>query len=157
MLLQNQKPQLRPQTTAHLAQTMALLELTVDELHQKVEAELARNPALELIDEHRCPTCHKVLFNNKPCPTCTNALSGSPEQPIVYLSCHEDFFTRTNSGSYPEDLPDDNFAPEREDLPAYILRQIGPELLVEERPIAVHILTSINEDGFLTIKPIEIA
>ena len=67
---------LRPQTTAHLAQTMALLELTTVELRQKVEAELARNPALELIEEFRCPTCHKILHNNKPCPTCTNALLG---------------------------------------------------------------------------------
>src|SRR4030042_2364054 len=157
MLLQNQKPQLRPQTTAHLAQTMALLELTVDELRQKVEAELARNPALELIDEFRCPTCHKVLHNNKPCPTCTHTLSGSVEQPIVYLSCHEDFFAKPGSGSYPDDLPDDNFAPEREALPAYILRQIGPELQVEDRQIAVHILTSIDEDGLLGVKPVEIA
>jgi RNA polymerase sigma-54 factor len=157
MLLQNQRPLLRPQTTAHLAQTMALLELTTIELRQKVEAELARNPALELIDEFRCPTCHKILYNNKPCPTCTSTLGGSPDQPIVYLSCHEDFFTKSKSGSFPDDLPDDNFAPEREALPAYILRQIGPELPVDDRQIAVHILTSINEDGLLTIKPVEIA
>ena len=157
MLLQNQRPLLRPQTTAHLAQTMALLELTVDELHQKVEAELARNPALELIDEFRCPTCHKVLHNNQPCPTCANTSAGSPEQPIVYLSCHEDFFTKTSSGSYPDDLPDDNFAPDKEALPAYLLRQIGPELQVDDRQIAVHLLTSLDEDGFLTIKPLEIA
>ncbi len=157
MLLQNQRPILRPQTTAHLAQTMALLELTVDELHQKVEAELARNPALELIDEFRCPTCHKVLHNNQPCPTCTNALGGSPEQPIVYLSCHEDFFLKPRIGPYQDDLPDDNFAPNREALPEYILRQIGPELQVDDRQIAVHILTCLDEDGFLTIKPMEIA
>ena len=157
MLLQNQKPQLRPQTTAHLAQTMALLELTVDELHQKVEAELARNPALELIDEFRCPSCHKILHNNQPCPSCANTLAGSPEQPIVYLSCHEDFFTKPRATSYLDDLPDDNFAPDKEALPAYILRQIGPELLIDDRPIAVHILTAIDEDGFLTIKPMEIA
>jgi len=157
MLLQNQKTLLRPQTTAHLAQTMALLELTTAELHQKVEAELARNPALELIDEFRCPTCHKVLHGNKPCPTCTNTLGGSPEQPIVYLSCHEDFFARPNPGKYPDELPDDNFAPDREPLPAYILRQIGPELPVDDRPIAVHILTSLDEDGLLTIKPVEVA
>ena len=94
MLLQSQKLMLRPQTTAHLAQTMALLELTTVELRQKVEAELARNPALELIEEFRCPTCHKVLYNNKPCPTCTNAMGASPDQPIVYLSSHEDFFTK---------------------------------------------------------------
>ena len=157
MLLQNQKPQLRPQTTAHLAQTMALLELTVDELRQKVEAELARNPALELIDEFRCPTCHRLLHNHQPCPTCTNNQAGSPDEPIVYLSCHEDFFAKPRIGSLSDDLPDDNFAPEREPLSAYILRQIGPELAVEDRQIAVHILTSIDEDGFLTIKPVEIA
>ncbi len=157
MLYQSQRPMLRPQTTAHLAQTMALLELTTAELRQKVEAELARNPALELIEEFRCPTCHKILHNNKPCPTCTNMLAGTPEQPIVYLSCHEDFFAKPESGSGPDDLPDDNFAPNREALPAYILRQIGPELPIDDRPIAVHILTCLDEDGLLTIKPIEIS
>lgn len=157
MLLQSQRPMMRPQTTAHLAQTMALLELTAVELRQKVEAELARNPALELVEEFRCPTCHKVLFNHKPCPTCTNTVGGSPDQPIVYLSCHEDFFTKPGSGTGADDLPDDNFAPNREPLPAYILRQIGPELAVDDRPLAVHILTSLDDDGLLTIKPIEIA
>jgi RNA polymerase sigma-54 factor len=97
------------------------------------------------------------LHNNQPCPSCANTLAGSPEQPIVYLSCHEDFFTKPRATSYLDDLPDDNFAPDKEALPAYILRQIGPELLIEDRPIAVHILTAIDEDGFLTIKPMEIA
>lgn len=157
MLLQNQKPLLRPQTTAHLAQTMALLELTTAELRQKIEAELARNPALELIDEFRCPTCHKLLHNNKPCPTCANTIGATADQPIVYLSCHEDFFTKPNPGKYSDELPDDNFAPDREPLPAYILRQIGPELQIDDRPIAVHILTSIDDDGLLTVKPVEIA
>jgi len=157
MLLQSQKPMLRPQTTAHLAQTMALLELTTVELRQKVEAELARNPALELIEELRCPTCHRILHNHQPCPTCTNSLEGSPDQPIVYLSCHEDFFNKPITGTSAEDLPDDNIAPNREALPAYILRQIGPELEVDDRPLAVHILTSLDEDGLLTIKPLEVA
>jgi RNA polymerase sigma-54 factor len=157
MLLQSQRPILRPQTTAHLAQTMALLELTTVELHQKVEAELARNPALELIDEVRCPNCHKLLQRNKPCPSCSNALNGSADEPIVYLSSHEDFFSKPRSGAYGDELPDDNLAPNREALPVYILRQIGPELAEEDRPIAVHILTSLNEDGLLTIKPIEIS
>ncbi len=157
MLLQSQKTLLRPQTTAHLAQTMALLELSAIELRQKIEAELARNPALELIEEFRCPTCHRILHNNKPCPTCTNALNSSADQPIVYLSCHEDFFNRPGTRNSADDLPDDNFVPDREGLPSYILRQIGPELQVEERQIAVHVLTSLDEDGLLTIKPIEIA
>ncbi len=148
---------LRPQTTAHLAQTMALLELTAAELRQKIEAEISRNPALEIIEEFRCPTCHRVLYNNKPCPTCTNVKNGSVEQPIVYLSSHEDFFARPGSRSNADELPDDNFAPHRESLPSYILRQIGAELLDEDRPIAAHLLTSLDDDGLLTIKPVEIA
>jgi RNA polymerase sigma-54 factor len=66
-------------------------------------------------------------------------------------------FSKPGSSSYSQDIPDDNFVPDREALPAYILRQIGPELVVDDRQIAVHILTSIDDDGFMTIKPVEIA
>jgi RNA polymerase sigma-54 factor len=157
MLLQSQKPSLRPQTTAHLAQTMTLLELSAVELRQKVEAELARNPALELIEEFRCPSCHRVLHNNIPCPACTSNIGGSPEQPIVFLSCREDLFAKPAPGSISMDLPDDNLAPSQESLPEYVLRQIGPELPIDDRQIAVHILTSLDDDGLLAIKPVEIA
>jgi RNA polymerase sigma-54 factor len=157
MLLQSQKPLLRPQTTAHLAQTMALLELTTAELRQKIEAELSRNPALEIIEEFRCPTCHRVLHNNKPCPICTNVQNGSAEQPIVFLSSHEDFFAKPGTKSTADEIPDDNFAPNRESLPSYILRQVGADLMDEDRPIAAHLLTNLDDDGLLTIKPVEIA
>jgi len=43
--------------SAHLATTMTLLSLTADELLDKVESELADNPALELVEERRCPMC----------------------------------------------------------------------------------------------------
>ena len=157
MLLQSQRPSLRPHTTAHLAQTMALLELSAVELRQKIEAELARNPALELIEEFRCPTCHRLLHNNMPCPSCTSSTGSSPEQPIVFLSCRDDFNTKPSSGSLSKDLPDDNIAPTREALPEYVLRQIGPELPIDDRQIAVHILTSLDEDGLLAVLPVEIA
>jgi len=85
MYYQRQSPLIRPMTTAHLAQTMSLLALNTLALRQKVEAELGRNPALELIDEHRCPTCQRVLRANGPCPTCSHPQSSSPEQPIVFL------------------------------------------------------------------------
>jgi len=50
MLVQIHSTSIRPLTTAHLAQTMSLLELTAEELRQKIEGELAENPALELGD-----------------------------------------------------------------------------------------------------------
>ena len=46
MLLQSQSPVLRHLTTAHLAQTMSLLELNLIEFGQKNEVELASSPSL---------------------------------------------------------------------------------------------------------------
>jgi RNA polymerase sigma-54 factor len=157
MLIQRQLTQIRPLTTAHLAQTMSLLELSAIELRQKVEAELARNPALELIDEARCPTCHRVLRTSGPCPVCSQPQLGSPEQPIVFLSSRQDFFSPSPRSYSDDNLTLENDPPQKEDLAEHILRQIGPELPIEDRQIAVHILTSLDNDGLLTVNPMEIA
>jgi RNA polymerase sigma-54 factor len=155
MLLQSQTHSLRPLTTAHLAQTMTLLELTAAELSQKIEAELATNPALELADQVRCPHCHRRLAQPGLCPACSRPPNAS-DQPIVFLSPREDFrnFSDRLTG---EDLPDDNLMVAEEDLPAYVLRQIATELAAEDRQLAAHILTSLNEDGLLTVTLFEIA
>jgi len=44
-----------------------------------------------------------------------------------------------------------------DDLPTYVLRQIAPELSVQDRPIAAYMLAHLDDDGFLTIEPVEIA
>jgi RNA polymerase sigma-54 factor len=62
-MFQIQSTEYRHLTTAHLAQTMSLLGLTVTELRQKIETELAKNPALELVDERRCPDCKRKLVS----------------------------------------------------------------------------------------------
>ena len=157
MYYQRQSPLLRPMTTAHLAQTMSLLALNTLALRQKVESELARNPALELIDEHRCPTCQRVLRANLPCPTCSHPQTSSPEQPIVFLSARQDFFTASRSEPLEDDGEHDDYPPQKIDLVEHILRQIGPELPEEDRQIAYHILTSLDEDGLLPVSSIEIA
>ncbi len=155
MLLQRQAPIIRPQTTAHLAQTMTLLSLTSAELREKIEAALASNPALELLEERRCPTCKRRLSGNSPCPFCSRPKGAASDEPIVFLSPREDFHpSRAISG---EDLPDDNLAPVVEDLPHYVLRQIATELSFAERPLAAYILTNLDEDGLLTIPLAEIA
>lgn len=159
MLLQSQKPSLRHLTTAHLAQTMTLLELNAAELGQKIEAELAKNPALELIESRRCPTCHRPLRDNRYCPNCLNLKNCSPDEPIIFFSFTQDFYNPTSfqhnlSG---DDLPDDNSVSHSETLPEYVFRQIAPELQHADRPIAMHILTSLDEDGLLSIPMVEIA
>jgi RNA polymerase sigma-54 factor len=145
MLLQRQTHSLRPLTTAHLAQTMTLLGLTVAELRQKIETELAQNPALELVEEHRCPVCHRPQPYGGVCPLCNRLPAATSEQPIVFLSPPEDF---QHHGSMPrEELPDDNLAPEVEDLPTFVLRQIAADLAPENRKLAAYILTNLDDDG----------
>jgi len=48
-------------------------------------------------------------------------------------------------------------APEVEDLPTFVLRQIAADLEPEDRALAAHILTSLDDDGFLNISIMEIA
>jgi RNA polymerase sigma-54 factor len=82
---------------------------------------------------------------------------GSVDEPIVFLSSRKDFYTSNTSSSNWEDLPDDNLAPAYEDLPHFVMRQIAPDLKKEDRPIAAHILNSLNENGLLSVSTIEIA
>jgi DNA-directed RNA polymerase specialized sigma54-like protein len=83
--------QLRPMTTAHLAQTMALIELSAVELEQKIQAELAKNPALEVKDARRCSVCDRQYSENGPCPRCHPTHGETPDQPIVFVSPRYDF------------------------------------------------------------------
>jgi len=136
---------------------MTLLELTTAELRQRIEAELSSNPALELIEETRCPGCGRILSERKLCPLCSQPKFTTSEEPIVFLSSREDFFTHDRALTSEEDNSEDDYTSSSEELPAYVLRQIAPELNPDERVIAAHILTSLNEDGLLTITPAEIA
>jgi RNA polymerase sigma-54 factor len=158
-MFQFQNQSLRPLTTAHLAQTMTLLGMTIDELNQKIDTELAKNPALELIDDRRCPTCRRPLRTSGPCPICSRPKSLASDEPIVFVSSRTDGFDYSNRSQHnfdTDNLPEDNIAPE-EDLPTYVLRQIAAELAAEDRLIAAYILTNLDEDGFLQTTPFEIS
>jgi RNA polymerase sigma-54 factor len=155
MLVHIHSTSTRPLTTAHLAQTMSLLELTAGELRQKIESELAANPALELGDLHRCPLCQRPLANPGRCPACSQP-PASADEPIVFVSPRVDF-SRPIPYYDPDQSGDDDWAAAREELPAYILRQVARDLTEADRPIAAHILTSLDEDGLLRIPLLEIA
>lgn len=157
-MFQYQTQSIRPLTTAHLAQTMTLLEMSALELSQKIDSELANNPALELVDERRCPTCHRPLFDPGPCAVCSRPPKTNIDEPIVFLSSNYDHYeTNYFETNYSvEDIPDDNIAP-KDELPDYVLRQIATDLAVEDRLIAAHILTNLDEDGLLQVAPFEIS
>ena len=143
-------------TTAHLAQTMSLLKLTWDEVRQKIENELSTNPALELMEEIHCPNCHSKISNKGFCPICSRPGEIGNDQPIVYISSRMDF---QSEGSYQKDtdFSSEDWLTSPEDLPAYVLRQIAPELDPQDRHLAAHLLTCLNEDGLLDTPLVEIA
>jgi RNA polymerase sigma-54 factor len=141
---------LRPQTTAHLAQTMSFLQLSTTELEATLLKEINENPALELVEELRCPNCGRKL-RQLPCPTC--AVPHGDGLPVVCLSPRDtsSFAAAHNE----EDEPFEAQTPER--LDEHILKQIGPALAREDRPLAAYILARLDEDGLLPETAAEIA
>lgn len=139
----------RPLTTAHLAQTMTLLQLSGHELREKIEAELAVNPALEIINTRTCPSCHRQLPGNMACPVCTREYNDDTDAPIIFISSANDF-TFSQQQTPPEEVSHEEYTANTEQLSEYVMRQIAPELRPQDRKIAAHILTSLDEDGLLT-------
>ncbi len=156
MLRQSHATTLRPLTTAHLAQTMSLLELNSAELAQKIEAALASNPALECLDQPRCPTCGRPL-KGRFCPACTRPASAGADQPIVFVSARRDFTFGRGLLNDQDDLSSDDWTAAVEDLPTFVLRQIACDLDPADHTLAAHLLTSLDEDGLLTIPLYEAA
>lgn len=147
----------RPQTTAHLAQTMSLLGLNSVELIQKIEAAIAENPALELVEGRHCPNCGRSLRTHATCPACSfpKKTENTGEEPIVFLNSPEDR-PRSGNGSGQE-LTEDIPSAESVNLATYVLRQVAADLEADEQEIAAHILTSLNEDGLLDTSLAEVA
>jgi RNA polymerase sigma-54 factor len=153
-MLQVQDQSLRPLTTAHLAQTMSLLVLSNAELQEKVNSELSTNPALELLDERVCPSCHRPLDAKGICPICS--LSDHRDlEPIVFLS-PRDSLRPTRRISY-DDPPPDQEPAAPENLAMNILQQLAADLQPQERKLAAYILSSLDDDGFLQDHPTYIA
>lgn len=154
-MLQYQYQVHKPLTTAHLAQTMTLLSLSAFELKQQIESELASNPALEIIEERRCPHCKRVLAENGSCPICSRPMNTDEDEPIVYVSPMEDFIPK--SDYVDSEYPEEPFSPMTDDLTTYVIKQIAPELSKEQQLIAVHLLTNLDDDGFLSVNLMEVA
>jgi RNA polymerase sigma-54 factor len=156
-MFQIHNQELRPQVTAHLAQTMSLLVMPATEIRQKIRTELANNPALEIVEDRRCPSCGRVMSTPGPCPVCSQPFDTQEEDPIVFISSPEDFpasFSKNGLQKSSNEVSYDNLAPLVEDLPAFVLRQIAPEIQEDERLIAAHILNNLDDDGLLTV-PLE--
>ncbi len=152
-MLQAQEQSLRPLTTAHLAQTMTLLALSNLELRETIQAELASNPALELLDERVCPGCHRPLKRPGPCPRCS--LRNGNDEPIVFLSPRESISMPRTSRL--EETPADREPAAPEDLSIHVMQQLAAELQPEDHALAAYVLSSLDDDGFLPDHPVLMA
>jgi hypothetical protein len=77
--------------------------------------------------------------------------SGNGFRPADRLCVSPGGFLHSFRRSSAAELPDEELAAEIDDLPTYVLCQIAPELAAEDRLLA-HILTSLDEDGLLSIR-----
>lgn len=145
----------RPMTTAHLAQTMSLLSMNNSELAEKIQSELSSNPALEIKEDHRCPSCGRKLVNQD-CPSCSKPESINTYEPVVFVSTRQTN-SYSSSGYNTDQDSFEDFSAEVEELPVFVLNQIRTELEADERLIAAHILTDLDDDGFLRTPPVELA
>jgi RNA polymerase sigma-54 factor len=154
-MFQGQFQTTRPLTTAHLAQTMMLLSMPGEELRQEIDAALAANPALEMIEERRCPTCRRILSDHGKCPVCSLPKTDDSTEPVVFLSPRDDFIPKRDY--IDPGLENEPFTPEVEELPTYVLKQIAPDLDQNQRAVAAYMLTHLDEDGLLTTTILEVA
>ena len=150
------KTKLKFQTSAHIVQTMSLLAKNNMEILEEINQELDSNIALEHVHEHRCPTCNRKLPEFGICQYCSYKADAN-EEPIVFLSSRSEFNSGGSSYMDEDMFSDDNSFQQEEDLPTYILNQIAADLEVKLRPIAAHILTSLDEDGFFKSSTFELA
>ena len=156
-MYQRQFQKIQQQTTAHLAQTMTLLNMNNGELSQEIEKALNENPALEMDIERRCPQCKRLLLPEQICPVCSNPKSTKVvDESIVFLSPSRDFYKRGDRFR-DEYLSREEISANYENLAEYVLRQLVFDLELEDRKIAAFLLNLVDEDGFIREEDISTA
>ena len=157
-MYQRQTPETRIQASAHLAQTMTMLGMSSEEIREKIEGELAKNPFLELVEDRVCPTCKRKLPENGKCPICSNPQLDHEAENIIFVSPRDEFsYGGGTAAAEPyHDEPDYDSA-QSEDLATYVLKQVGPDLDDQQKVIAAYLLNSLDADGFITADILDVA
>lgn len=147
-MYQVQQISTRTVITAHLTQTMSLLHQSVAELWEKIQTELT-NPALELVEERRCPMCHRLLNpSDAVCPVCSQPRGGQGDEIIVFVSTRDDILPVGGSEDREEEIePEERLFSEGVDLATHVLRQVVFDLEPDEQRIAAHLVSSLDGDG----------
>ncbi|MGV8027276.1 MAG: hypothetical protein AB2L18_12030 [Anaerolineaceae bacterium] len=148
------KTETKPQTTAHLAQTMTLLNMGNGEVEEEIQKNLAENPALEIEEIHHCVICGSEISFGSFCKKCMNNQLQQDAQYLTFVSIRE--FPTSDQVSDNEDYFEDGTI-DRQTLPEYVLRQVGMEMEDREKLVAASILTQLDDDGFVDVDILELS
>lgn len=142
-LRQTLKPDLKVSPRLILAN--ALLQLPSIELDQAIAQELHENPALEMEERFRCPRCGRLLQGTL-CPYCAESYepSGGPVDWGGYI------YNDSSLSDEPEDF--DVFSLVATDVSFAESLKMQARLLVPDEflPLALHIVESLDEHGYLS-------
>jgi RNA polymerase sigma-54 factor len=135
-----------------------LLQMSSDELEQAINEALAENPALDMAAPAVCPKCHGPLASGT-CPLCVGSGRNASIRRDDEGWWNEDSRWPARNNSFDEDEEFDpvTIVPSESTLSEYLRLQVGPLLADGEDAIADFIIDSLDEKGFLSISPDEIA
>lgn len=150
--------EMRPWVSPSLIEANYILSLSQQELQQVIAAEMDANPALEMDERPTCPVCNSILDGSY-CPTCLT--KQTPVEATESLEAYDDYSdqtttpvaTRDDTGDFDPMALIASDAP----VPAQILADARTLLDETEYAIAEYIVESLDERGFLTVSPEEIA
>jgi len=131
----------RQRMGAKLIAAGAILEMSSLQLQERIEQELANNPALELAEELVCPVCHALLGQGR-CPNCGYPSYTAP--PAADLPFVE-------PAREPAEEEEDLFA--RVELPTtlrdHLRLQAHLALPKQDYPAAAYLIANTNDRGLL--------
>jgi RNA polymerase sigma-54 factor len=121
---------------------------------------LANNPALDIETIRRCPSCGRGLGAAEICPVCSVKRTSDNSDTIVFLSPLRDFssdYAMPRQTNDDENLEFEDFQAGELSLGDYLLYQLKTESTSIQFRIAEHLVSSLDEKGFLTIPLSEVA
>ena len=136
-----------------------ILELSSQELQQAISTELSDNPALELIDVPTCNICGSELHGSI-CPRCLQRQKLSEGGYGADGQAHRYYDDLQESR---ERLPEDEeFDPltrvaSEQTLAERLMMDMGAVLPERDLPIAEYLVGSLDEKGYLSVRPADVA
>jgi RNA polymerase sigma-54 factor len=133
-----------------------ILELSSQELQQTIAAELADNPALELVEVPTCPTCGSELQGSI-CPLCIQRQKGSEPVRDDLSNTYEDRDLQPQASSDDEQFDPLTKVASEETLAERLLSDLGTILPDKDMKIAEYLVGSLDEKGYLSCSVDEVA